>query len=351
MSRIVFYKGEQRKFLDKVHREKKLNWSGIADICGISQRTLRDWRKEKFYMKYETAQMLAKETSVSLYPPKKILPDYWSTKKASPIGAKIRYKIYGNPGTAEGRKRGGINSQRKFQENNGSVKELKFKIRKHIKIPNTSSKLAEFIGIILGDGGMTSNQLVITFNKETDKQHSIYMQSLIKELFGISSSIVHPGSYKDKADNIVVSSRNLIEFLLKKNLGIGNKIRNRADIPAWIKDEKDYKIACVRGLMDTDGSFYSYRHKVNGKTYDSFAICFTNHSTPLLNSVYDILEELQFKPSRTEWRVYLYKKKDIAAYVDNVGSNNPKHMRKYQIYVQNKERYGSGYNRAVLKTA
>ncbi len=351
MSRIVFYKGQQREFLDKIRREKELDWSGMADICDITQRTLSDWRKEKFYMKYETAQMLAEETSIPLPPPKKILPDYWSTKKASPVGAKIRYEIYGNPGTAEGRKKGGINSQRKFQENSDYAKELGFKIRKSIKIPRTSSDLAEFIGIILGDGGITSNQLVVTFNRETDRQHSIYIQRLIKELFGISSSIVHPGYYEDKADNIVVSSRNLIEFLLKKNLSIGNKVRNQADIPAWIKDERDYKIACVRGLMDTDGSFYSYKHKVNGKTYDDFAICFTNHSIPLLNSVYSILEELKLKPSRAKWRIYLYRKKDIAAYVDNVGSSNPKHMRKYQIYIQNKERYGSGYNRAVLKTA
>lgn len=351
MSRIIFYKGKQKEFLDNVRREKELDWPGIANICGISQRSLRDWRKEKCYMKYETAQMLAKKTSIPLYTPKKILPEYWSTKKAAPLGAKKRYEIYGNPGTAEGRKRGGINSQRKFQENSGYAKIIRFKIRKPIKIPSESSKLAEFIGIILGDGGITANQLAVTFNRETDKQHSIYIQKLIKELFDVSSSILRRNSYKDKADNIVVYSRNLIDFLLKKDLRIGSKIRNLADIPAWIKDKKDYKIACVRGLMDTDGSFYPYRHRVNGKTYEDFAICFTNHSIPLLNSVYNILKELKFKPSRAKWRVYLYKKRDVAAYVANIGSNNPKHLLKYQIYMQNKERYGSGYNRAVLKTA
>ena len=64
MSRIVLDKGKQKKFLERVHKESALNWSDIASICRVSERTIRDWRCEKFYMKHEAAQALFKKTSV-----------------------------------------------------------------------------------------------------------------------------------------------------------------------------------------------------------------------------------------------------------------------------------------------
>ena len=134
-------------------------------------------------MKYEAVHRLTKASSISMGTYKKILPDYWSTKKAGAIGARKRYKIYGNPGTPEGRKRGGINSQRKFQENTVYTNKAGFIVRKHIKTPGLSINLAEFIGILLGDGGITAHQVAISFNRETDKEHSVYIQKLINNLY------------------------------------------------------------------------------------------------------------------------------------------------------------------------
>lgn len=81
MSRIILEKGKQRDFLNRAHEKGGLDWSSMASICNVCERTLRDWRKEKLYMKYEAAQALSKETSISFCQPKRILPDYWSTKK------------------------------------------------------------------------------------------------------------------------------------------------------------------------------------------------------------------------------------------------------------------------------
>lgn len=231
MSRIVLDKGKQKSFLEKAHKESGLDWSSIANICNVSERTVRDWRRGKFYMKYESAQVLSKEASIPLCQSREILPDYWSTRKAAAIGAKRRYKIYGNPGTPEGRRKGGINSQKKFRENPKYAEKLGIKIRKIIKKPKNSSALSEFIGILLGDGGITDYQVIITFNRETDKHHSIYTQKLSKRLFGIASSII--SRKNDKGDNIVMSSKSLVEFLLKKGLKVGHKIHNKIDIPYW----------------------------------------------------------------------------------------------------------------------
>ena len=169
MSRIVLDKGKQRDFLNRVHEEGTLDWPRVAGICNICERTLRDWRREKLYMKYEAARALSKETSIHFCQPKKILPDYWSTKKAASIGARRRYKKYGNPGTSEGRRKGGIKSQKKFRENPEYAKKLGIKVRKVIKKPEKSVALSEFIGILLGDGGITNSQVTITFNRKTDK--------------------------------------------------------------------------------------------------------------------------------------------------------------------------------------
>ena len=100
--------------------------------------------------------------------------------------------------------------------------------------------------------------------------------------------------------------------------------------------------------MDTDGSFYSYKHKINKKNYRNFATCFTSHSVLLLNSLFRILSDIGMNPSRSKNHIYLHRKRDIEMYMKLVGSRNPKHVNKYRSYM--KERYGSGYNRTVSKT-
>lgn len=348
MSRIVLCKGKQRNFLNRVHKESILDWSEIAAICGVCERTVRDWRREKFYMKHESAQALFRKTSIRFCKPKEILPDYWSAKRIASIGGKRRCEIYGNPGTREGRRKGGITTQRKLRENPDLARKIGIKVRKVIKKPENSVLLSEFVGILLGDGGITNHQVVITFNSKTDKQYSIYIQNLVKKLFGISSSIILRKWTNDKANNIVISGKNLVNFLLKKGLKVGHKINNKIDIPSWIRNKREYKIACVRGLVDTDGSFYFYKHKVNGKIYNNFAICFTNYSAPLLNSVYKIFRELKFNISRTNKRVYIHREKDIECYINIIGSHNQKHLNKFKNY--KREKYGSGHNRTVSKT-
>ena len=83
MGRIILKKGRQQSFLNDIHKLGGLEWFVIADMCGVSERSLRDWRREKFHMQHEAAEMLSKKTSILLPGPKRILPEYWSTKKAS----------------------------------------------------------------------------------------------------------------------------------------------------------------------------------------------------------------------------------------------------------------------------
>ena len=51
-------------------------------------------------------------------------------------------------------------------------------------------------------------------------------------------------------------SLKLINFLEDKGFKPGNKIKNKLRIPSWIKNNRKFLKACLRGLYDTDGSVY-----------------------------------------------------------------------------------------------
>ncbi len=331
MARVKFKGGRQREFLDCIGNYFCYDWSKIAKICNICDRTLRDWRREKYNMSYEALLKLHKISNIFIPKMVEILPEYWSAKKFAYKGALRRYQIYGNPGTPEGRRKGGINSQRLFRLNPEYATRLGVKTRKTVNKPRPSIELAEFIGIMLGDGGITDYQVKITSNAETDSAYLFYVRKLIKKLFLISTFVTFRPT--ENANTVVASGKNLVEFLEKKGLKRGNKIRNGIDIPKWILNNRNYSIACLRGLIDADGSFYLYKHRVFNRVYHNFAMCFTNHSLLLLESVYKILKTLGFKPiTNNRNRVYLHRQKDIDKYFINVDTHNPKHLQKYKNY-------------------
>jgi len=330
MSRIRLPKGQQSKLLDRIGEHYCFDWSKVAKISSVCERTLRDWRSEKYNMSYEALLRLQKIADIPIPKKKEILPEYWSARKASRLGAIRRNELYGNPGTPEGRSKGGSTTARKFSEDPEFAKMLGFKLRTPMNLPVYSSELAEFIGIMLGDGYIKTNktQLGISLNSETDYAYALYVQGLIKELFNLNSSICNDG--RDKSVTVLVSSRNLVEFMIDKGLKAGDKVINQVDIPRWIGLQEEYKVACLRGLMDTDGSFYAYLHRVNGKVYRNCALDFTNHSLPLLKSIKDILIDISCSPTLAKYKVVLHKKEDIMRYIDIVGTSNPSRRDKFR---------------------
>ncbi len=335
MSRVKLNKGQQKKFLSLVAKYFDGNWHKVARISKICDRTLRDWRREKYNMSYECLLKLHKISNIPVPKTLVVLPEHWSTKKASRLGAIRRNELYGSPGTPEGRRKGGLTTTRKFREDPKFAKMFGLKLRIPINVPNYSSELSEFMGAMLGDGYIKSNktQLGIAFNIETDYAYAKHIQRLIKILFNLNSSICRDGS--DKGATVLVSNRNLVEFLIDRGLKEGNKVANQVDIPKWIRSKKEYKIACLRGLIDTDGSFYLYKHKVSKKTYCNFAMCFTNHSLPLLKSVYNILKTMDLNPiTSNDGRIFLHRKKDIDRYFKEIGTNNPKYLLRFNKYLK-----------------
>ncbi len=322
MSRVKLRKGRQSIFLSRVGEYFGFDWDKIAKISRISERTLRDWRREKYNMSYESMLKLHNSSKISTPNGANILPEFWSAKKYARQGGFKRYELYGNFGNIEGRRKGGLISQRLFRLNPEYARSIGVIVRKPVKEPELSEKLAELIGIMLGDGGMTDYQINVTFNSKTEKEYGTYIRNLIEELFAINVSIIHTESVN--ADRIIASGKNLVEFLKRKGLKTGNKVINQVGIPKWIGLKNEYKISCLRGLMDTDGSFYSYLHRVSNKMYRNYALDFTNHSIPLLQGVKNILQNFGCIPSLAKYKVVLHKKNDIKRYMLTVGSSNPR---------------------------
>ena len=55
--------------------------------------------------------------------------------------------------------------------------------------PKKSEDLAEFIGIMLGDGGLTHFQCTIYLNSQKERSYAKYIKNLIKKLFGYTVKI------------------------------------------------------------------------------------------------------------------------------------------------------------------
>jgi transcriptional regulator with XRE-family HTH domain len=325
MSRIKFKKGLQSKLLASYFESSELSRLEIARNIGVSQRTLADWKREKYTMSQEGLAKLVKLAGKSLKIPKyTILSDYWNIKRAAREGGKVVAEKYGGPGTPSGRKKGGKNSQKKrrlFPELYSNCN-----LRKAIAIPRESSELAEFIGIFLGDGGISNpSQITISFNRGNGRGYSKKVIKLIENLFGITPAVYMLSSSASKnVIRLVVSSANLIEFLEKNKIKRGSKVKNQVDVPSWIKNNPEYSKSCLRGLVDTDGGVYYHRHSSNGCASFNVGLCFTNKSKPLVDFVDNILTHMKFHPKRS-WsgdNIFLYRESEVLRYEKEVGFTN-----------------------------
>jgi len=331
MARVKFLKIKPKNFLKEIQNQTGLNFTELASICKVHRRSFSDWKYGECSMPPSVFRKLVKISKLN--PPAiKIIPDYWHIKKAARKGAFARNKIYGNPGTPEGRSKGGKTACQKLHSNPELARKIGFITRKSINYPQKSLKLAELVGIIMGDGGIRNYQVIVTLNKETDKEYAFYVVELFKSLFHLNSTIREEND--EKTYNIVVSSKNLVEYFVKLNLKMGNKVKQQIDIPDWIKRDKKLKIACLRGLIDTDGCFYVDTHQIKNKHYFNPGVDFSTHSLPLFLSVKKILKDLNYHPTGEKEHIRLRRESEIIKYFKEIGSNNPKHIIKFKNFLK-----------------
>ncbi len=316
--RVIFRnKGDQKQFVISCKDKINLNWKNLSDFLGVNQRTLSDWKSEKFNMSYRSAELLSSKSGVKI--PNNTEVQSWKSHLSdiSKQGGVNRYKKYGKVCLNDDKRK---DSWKKWWKESGQFQERK----KIVDKPDFSKKLAEFVGIMLGDGGISEYQITVTLNSERDKEYIKFVTTLIKDLFG-----VHPGIYKIRealAIKIVVHRKDLVSFCESIGLKKGNKLKQNLDIPQWIKDNKEYQKACLRGLVDTDGCFFKHRYISKNKEYSYLKIAFTSASEELLNSALDIVQNFgingRINYSGRDLRIE--NGIDVKRYIKTIGTSNPK---------------------------
>lgn len=258
----------------------------------------------------------------------KILDSYWYIKKYARKGALARQARYGLLGNKETRRKGGLMSQQKRREYPEKYRLLGCNVKKDFQVPLYSEKLAELMGIIMGDGSINNYQVRITLSKIVDRKYAYFVRKLMEELLGEKPYWME--RKKENVIELVLSGIGLVEVLESLGLRRGNKVRNQIDFPKWIKEDIVYRIACVRGLFDTDGGFYIHKKK-SGK-YLGWR--FANHSMPILREVETTLKRLNLIVKRVEKsKLYMYSADNISRYIRMVNSHNPKNIRKFKQYI------------------
>ncbi|MBU3964463.1 hypothetical protein KJ562_01960 [Patescibacteria group bacterium] len=323
--RVILSPQKQKKLMQAIL--SRISVKDVAKACSLSERTIRDWRRAKFSIDLKALRKLCSKTNIPFPSNAELKDDYWYTDDGSSAGGLAVYKKYGRVGgDPEYRKKKWYEWwEREGQYRNNLIAGHPLPFKK----PKLSQSLAEFVGIILGDGSVAERQIVITLHSKDDREYGRFIVSLIKKLFNVPV-----GTYlrKDQATiNFIISRTKLVNFMVGK-LGLvrGDKVKQQVDVPKWIKENKRYVIACIRGLIDTDGCVFDHRYKVNGKAYSYKKLSFTNHSKPLLEFVFNNLKRNKLNPRLArDTDVFLDSKEDMKRYFRIINSHNPKHLKRY----------------------
>ena len=279
--RLVFQKGKQRELIENYKRKhKSKNWAWIAKRLGASPNALKEWR-------YETVSLPAKVYSridgQRLY-------EKWITEKKE---------------NSWGQSLGGKNSPGR---------------RNRITVPEQSPQLAEFFGIILGDGNVYVNekygayQIRVACHPVQEKKYAAFISGLFESLFGLKTSLTKRG----RGIYVCADSRDLAFFLLESLPGL----QAGFFFPAWIFDDNECLKSFVRGLVDTDGSIY----RLSNKNPETMRIGFKNADRSLSSAYRKALLKLGFHPSKLTYRnIFLTREGDVVTYLKEIGFHNTKH--------------------------
>lgn len=212
-------------------------------------------------------------------------------------------------------------------------------LKPKLLITKPNENLAEFIGIMLGDGNMYELQeksiyQTRVFGHKIDDLE--YMEKVVfdkfQDLFDLTPKIRR---IQDKQAIIVYKGSKCLTFTLKHfGLKPGNKVTNDASIPQWVFGSKKYLEACVRGLIDTDGSVCPKTRK-----HKTPSIWFCNASPTIRRDFNKALKILGYrvskwvvKKNRNSQDCSIGDSNDVWRYCKEIGFSNPKHQKRFKKF-------------------
>jgi len=145
------------------------------------------------------------------------------------------------------------------------------------------------IGLAIGDGNLSNpNGRATRLRITCDKKYPLLIKRIVNSLQEL---------LPDNKVSLVIRKENCIDVSVYSNhlekvvgwqVGKGSKFTQKVSIPNWIKQNMKYKINCLKGLIETDGSIYFDRgYKM---------IMFTTIIPKLAEDAYNSIISLGFKP-------------------------------------------------------
>ena len=169
-----------------------------------------------------------------------------------------------------------------------------------------SEDLAEYIGVVLGDGNIgefpRTERIIIVGNANNDgfiKRYAKITESLFKK---------KPALSHDKDANAVRISLYQKKISKRLNVPVGNRSKLDIIIPSWIWKNKKYLISFLRGLFEAEGSLSVH---IPTGTYN---FQFKNQNKSLLKIVLRGLKLLGYHPEIRINSIRLRKKMEVESF-------------------------------------
>ena len=194
--------------------------------------------------------------------------------------------------------------------------------------------LAEFVGIMLGDGYISYPKLPIikiSLNSITDKDYLTFVHDLLTGLFNTKIKIRHRKN--ENTSNLFIFNKKLIEELINEVGLVPSPKWNRAKIPDWILCDK-FKKFVLRGYFDTDGCVV--RTNNNGTIYPRLEMKIS--PSPMQDQFVAILKGIGFNfgvydIGKGKVRIQINGKKGLKKWSDEIGFSNKKHKDKCNSFL------------------
>jgi len=191
-----------------------------------------------------------------------------------------------------------------------------------------SEGLCEFIGCFIGDGcaGNYGKQYLIDFAGDSRFDREYYFNTIIpiaKKFFNAKKACI-----KEKGNIFGARfySKSLFGFLTQRfRLPSGVKF-DKVMIPEEIINAgKEMRVACLRGIFDTDGCIFYDRRKAYKNPY--MRITLEMHNESLIGQVSAELGRLGVKSKVLNDKniLQITSKENVKAFLETVGFSNPRH--------------------------
>lgn len=208
-----------------------------------------------------------------------------------------------------------------------------------------NEELAELYGAMLGDGCLClwrrKNRptdaivMILTGHLHDYEYYTKIIQPIINKFFSVKGYLRFRN--EDNAIELRVVSRSVAFFFEAGGFPIGLK-GNKLKMPDEIITDARFRIACLRGIFDTDGSVYSRyskKYKNHPRHYDYKVVQIKMNARDLLVQIKEILELSGIRSNRIirdglrAYALRITRQSDIEQFFTIIKPSNKYHVERY----------------------